>query len=164
MTCTLFKTDPEFVTPIGIWLSKKLNKGADIVWPFVTQYTYDLLMRKYGDRIRELRESYQNLEEFEEYHFGNSNPILPFPSGGMEYGYEEYDLLQSPVRRFDLNIEPLRRRYEIDHRNLRFTDSEYVKTTMIKEVGEMWRRKGEEELRRFFESLEEDDRQIRKVS
>ena len=121
-------------------------------------------MNKYWDKTREVHAAHRDLEEFEEYHFGNSSPILPFPSGRMEYHYETVDLLHAPIRRFVLNIEPLRARYEIDHKNLRHTDSEYVKNVMIKQVGEMWRRKGEAELKRFFESLEEDGRQIRKVS
>jgi hypothetical protein len=163
MTCTIFKTDPELVTPFGIWLSNHLNRGADIVWPFVRQHTYDILKKQFFNQTYALHESYRHLEEFEEYHFGSTESIMPFPSGVMKYSYEEYSLLVAPVERFRIKLEPLRGEFEIDTRHLMGSPTKYVQERIIKQIGETWRQRGEAEIRRFFESLEDND-QIRKVS
>jgi hypothetical protein len=161
MTCQIFKTNPEFVTPVGIWLARKLNKGVARVWPLVRQKTYDKLSSLYYNKIKELHDSLEYVDELEEQYYSRAERILPFPSGRYEGSIKESLLPDRPYKRFSYRLEPIWGGREID---IGYTDdpnyTDHVKELLVKQIGELWQEKGEAEARRL---LFNDDRKIRKI-
>lgn len=150
-------------------MAKRLNKGVDFIWPLVRQKAYDKVNAAYG-RVNaslsrmsyELHEAHKDIEELERGYYARSARILPFPSGKMVYDSRiEPDPYIPHETRYSFNIEPLRGgRIEYNLPN-QPDYTEHVKELLIRQIGELWKEKGEAEARKF---LFNEQQQIYKVS
>lgn len=154
-----FNTDPRYVTPVGIWLSTRLNKGLYAA-SFVARRTYDSLTRDY----RRLSDEYDRLEDA---YVSEGESLLKFPSDRYDYSLsireDEYDF----GTLYEYRLEPLRGGTVVPQyiRASISEQEEYVKELLIRQTGEAWKRKGEDEMRRFLESVNlNDNRKVRKIS
>lgn len=151
MTCHLFNTDPDLVTPLGIWLARKLNRLADIVWPFVTQRSYDRLRDSLAESERARRELTEELEEFADWHYSN-NDYLPVPDLKVKFNVDDID---SHIKRFNLELEPVCKRYDLNVWKRRNSEllTENIITLLIRLTRDEWADKAEHQLRRYFKEI-----------
>jgi hypothetical protein len=142
-------------------LATGLNKAINIIWPFVPRYRYEYLEEKYNIRCFELYETSRNLDELEEFQFNKGPRYVPFPD--YKYSFKQQEILgERPVTRLSLSAEPMRAYYQVATYDLDFEDSsEYIKNLLVRQAGELFRKKGEADMRQVIESLSRnDDRKI----
>lgn len=125
------------------------------------RHRYEYLEEKYTIKSFELYETTRNLAELEEFQFNKGPRYVPFPD--YKYSFRQQEIAdQRPITRISLSAEPLRSYYQIDTYQLSFEDSsEYIKNLLVRQSGELFRKKGEADMRKVIESLSQnDDRKI----
>jgi hypothetical protein len=109
----------------------------------------------------ELYQSLENLEELEKFQFTKGQRYLPFPD--YEYSFKHQETGdERPFTRISLSAKPLQSHYHVDTYRLNFEESsDYIKNLLIRQAGELFRKKGEADMRQVIESLSQnDDRKI----
>lgn len=151
MTCRLFNTNKDQVTPVGFWLANKLNSLFDFIWPFVRQRSYDKMCNNYLNSERGRHELIKQLEEFEDWHYASTEYLPPIAT---ETIFSSKIMLNGATR-FSLELNPVCNYYEchvFDRKDKKLL-TENIKNSLIRLTRNKWADNAEHAMKQYFREV-----------